>query len=590
MNIAITLSLLNLVISIIIFSMISKIYLLYGRGYLVWFLFGMAFIPIIFIYSIFEFFISSSYIIIAYPLFVIIMEIAIIVAERNLLLSIREREGEEYKILLREDIAMLRTFERIANYLIRRISTLIGIKNIEKTIEECIDKYAILSGIYINGNEKIITTAVEKNIDEISKDERIKTLIEAFSFFIDALIDLYAAFVPYTKIAEDIRKEIAKIDNKITIKWIMPFVILKTVIEPILRRCKIDELTEIRISVVIEGININKKGGIDIHEIYKYEYKEIIEKLIKFFHRCRYPLIRIFGEEINKEITTNFRLLPDNIKEEIYKLGFIRDLPRGILEEEKLTLMSRDRIIEELAERKRKLEEAYKRLSEAKLDRMKSNFINIIAHELRTPLTVIKTYADLLRYEKLGKLNKMQKDKLNKMIKNIEKLNELINDMLQIPSIDSKELELRRENFYIKDLIKDIVDELKEMAKEKKQKIKLSLNESMTNGDIKLIEKALKNVITNAIKYTYEGGKIEIKAGKEGAFTHVVIKDNGKGIDKNELDKIFEPFYTGEEGGVGLGLAIAKNIIESHGGRIWAESDIGKGTTFHILLKEAREK
>ncbi len=590
MSIIITLSLLNLIISIIILSMISKIYFLYGRKYLLWFLFGMTFIPIIFIYSIFEFFVSNSYIIIAYPLFVIIMEIAIIVAEKNLLLSIRGREGEEYKILLREDIAMLRTFERIANYLIGRISTLIGIKNIEKTIEECIDKYPVLSGLYINGNEKIITTAVERNVDEISHDKRIKTLIEAFSFFIDALIDLYAAFVPYTKIVEDIRKEMGKIDNKIIVKWIMPFVILKTVIEPILRRCKMDELTEIRISVVIEGININKKGGVEIHELYKYEYEEIIEKMIKFFNRCRYPLIRIFGEEINKEITDNFRLLPNNIKEEVYKLGFIRDLPRGILEEEKLTLMSRDRIIEELAERKRKLEEAYKRLSEAKLDRMKSNFINIIAHELRTPLTVIKTYTDLLRCGKLGKLNKMQKDKLDKMTKNIEKLNELINDMLQIPSIDSKELELRRENFYIKDAIKDIVDELKEMAKEKKQKIKLSLNKSMANGDIKLIEKALKNILTNAIKYTHEGGKIEIEEGKEGAFAHIVIKDNGKGIEKSELDKIFEPFYTGQEGGVGLGLAIAKNIVESHGGRIWAESDVGKGTAFHILLKEARKK
>ena len=590
MSIIITLSLLNLIISIIILSMISKIYFLYGRKYLLWFLFGMTFIPIIFIYSIFEFFVSNSYIIIAYPLFVIIMEIAIIVAEKNLLLSIRGREGEEYKILLREDIAMLRTFERIANYLIGRISTLIGIKNIEKTIEECIDKYPVLSGLYINGNEKIITTAVERNVDEISHDKRIKTLIEAFSFFIDALIDLYAAFVPYTKIVEDIRKEMGKIDNKIIVKWIMPFVILKTVIEPILRRCKMDELTEIRISVVIEGININKKGGVELHELYKYEYEEIIEKMIKFFNRCRYPLIRIFGEEINKEITDNFRLLPNNIKEEVYKLGFIRDLPRGILEEEKLTLMSRDRIIEELAERKRKLEEAYKRLSEAKLDRMKSNFINIIAHELRTPLTVIKTYTDLLRCGKLGKLNKMQKDKLDKMTKNIEKLNELINDMLQIPSIDSKELELRRENFYIKDAIKDIVDELKEMAKEKKQKIKLSLNKSMANGDIKLIEKALKNILTNAIKYTHEGGKIEIEEGKEGAFAHIVIKDNGKGIEKSELDKIFEPFYTGQEGGVGLGLAIAKNIVESHGGRIWAESDVGKGTAFHILLKEARKK
>jgi len=143
----------------------------------------------------------------------------------------------------------------------------------------------------------------------------------------------------------------------------------------------------------------------------------MIKKVIKFIERLHYILLRLFREEVDKELTKNFRLLPNNIKEEMYRAGVIKYLPSGILEEEKLTFMSREKLIEELAERKRKLEEAYKRLSEAKLDRMKANFINIIAHELRTPLTVIKTYIDLLLHEKMGRLNKMQKEK----IKNIAK-------------------------------------------------------------------------------------------------------------------------------------------------------------------------
>ena len=577
---------LNLAISLSIFYIVLRIYMAYHRSYLLWFASGMFLIAIIFIYSIIEFYFPFPYREYFYPLLVILIEIFMIVGEKKLLSSIKAEEGEEYKILLREDMMLLKTFERMANYLIRRISPLIGIKNVEKSIEECIEKYPLLAGLYVAGDEKLITTEIEKNIEKIDEEVRIKEMCKAFSYLIEKLIDMYAAFVPYSRVTEEMRALFARIDKKI-IKWIIPFAILKIVIEPILRKCKSDEIMQIRISVVIEGINITKNGGIEAHGLYEYNYDEIIEKLIKFIERLHYILARIYSN-IDNEITANFRMLPNNFKEEIYRLGLIRYLPKGILEEEKLTFMSREKLIEELAERQKKLEEAYKRLAEAKLDRMKANFINIIAHELRTPLTIIKTYIDLLLHEKLGKLNKLQKEKIKNIAKNIEKLEELINDMLHIPSIDQHEIELRKENFYIKDVIKDIVEDVKEMAKVKKQRIIVKVDKSMASGDVSLIEKALKNVISNSIKYTPPHGKIEITGKKEGGFVHIIVKDNGQGIKKEELEKIFEPFYTGEGGGVGLGLVITKNIIEAHGGKIWAESDgIGKGAKFHIILKEA---
>ena len=578
------LSFLNFILSMLILAVVFKIYDTYRRDYLLWFLVGMFLIPFIFLYSIIEYSIRIPRGELFYPITVIAIEIMMIIGEKKLLSSIKAEEGEEYKILLREDMMLLKTFERISNYLIARISPLIGLKNIEESMEECIEKYPILAGMYITADERISTYGIEKNMERIGEEERIKELSEAFSFFIERLIDMYAAFVPYEKIAEDLRKIFSRVDPKIT-RWFTPFAILKIVIEPILRKCKPDELTEIRISVVIEGIKITKNASIELHELYQYDMQEIMDKIIKFVERLHYILLRIFREEIDRELTKNFRLLPNNIKEDLYKMGLIKYLPSGILEEEKLTLMSREKLIEELAERKRKLEEAYKRLAEAKLDRMKANFINIIAHELRTPLTVIKTYTDLLLHEKMGKLNKMQKEKIRSIAKNVKKLEELINDMLHIPSIDQQELELRKENFYIKDVIRNIVDELKEMAKEKKQRISINVDDSMVNGDINLIERALKNVVSNSIKYTQEKGKIEIEATKEGRNVHIKIKDNGRGIKKEELEKIFEPFYTSSEGGVGLGLAIAKSIIEGHGGEIWAESELGKGTTFHILLR-----
>ncbi len=583
MNYAILLSILDSVIALLIFIFGLKIYMEYKRKYLMWFLVGFVFFPLIFIYSIMEYYLSTMCAVLVYPIFVIIIEIFIILAEKNLLISIKKEEIEEYKILVREDIAILRVFERMANYLIRRLIPLVGRKSIEDIIEECSYTHDIISGVILSPKDTLDTSIIEEKIGDVT----ISDLLEAFTFLVEKIIDIYAALVPYEKIAEDIRKMIGEIENKKIIKWLVPFAVMKTVVEPVLRKCKPDELSWIRLSVSITGININRNGGIEMHEIYSYDYEEILDKITRFFSRAHFPLTRLLGVEVNKEITRNFRLLPDNVKEELYRTGFIKSLPRGILEEERITLMSRDKLVEELAERKKRLEEAYRRLSQAKLDRMKSNFIDMIAHELKTPLTVIKTYTELLRHEKLGELNEMQKDKLEKMAKNIERMNELINDMLQIPSIDAKELELRKENFYIKDVIEDIVNELREIAEEKKQKIELNLDKSMVTGDRTLIERAIKNIVSNAIKYTPEGGKIAIESRKGRGYVHIKIKDTGKGIKKSDIEKIFEPFYS-RHGGAGLGLAIAKNIVESHGGKIWAESEYGKGAVFHIKFKLAR--
>ncbi len=583
MNYAIILSVIDSLIAIIIFIFGLKIYMAYKRKYLMWFLFGFIFFPLIFIYSIPEYYFSSIYAVMVYPISVIIVEISIILAEKNLLISIKREETEEYKILVREDIAILRVFERMVNYLIRRLIPLVGRKSIEDIIEECSYDHDIISGLILSQNDTLDTSIIEERIGETKLPE----LLKAFTYLVEKIIDIYAALVPYKKIAEDLRRIIAEVENKKIIKWLVPFAIMKTVVEPVLRKCKPDELSWIRLSVSITGININKNGGVEMHDIYSYEYEEIMDKINRFFSRTHFPLTRLLGVEINNELTENFRLLPENIKEELYRTGFIKSLPRGVLEEEKITLMSRDKLVEELAERKKRLEEAYRRLSQAKLDRMKSNFIDMIAHELKTPLTVIKTYTDLLRYEKLGKLNEMQRDKLEKMAKNIERMNELINDMLQIPSIDAKELELRKENFYIKDVIEDIVKELREIANEKNQKIELKLDKSMVTGDRMLIGRAIKNIVSNAVKYSPEGGKIRIESKGKRGYVHIKIEDNGKGIRKKDIEKIFEPFYS-LHGGAGLGLAIAKNIVESHGGKIWAESEYGKGATFHIKLKMAR--
>lgn len=570
--------LINAILSIFILSIAFKVYNIYRRKYLFWFLISLIIITFIFIYSPIEMLYLNQYAIIFYPVAIILAEITIIMAEKELLTSLKIEKGEEYKFLIREDIALIRAYQKLINHFIRRIAPFIGVKSIENLLDECIEKYPILAGCYIGIDEKLITKAVEENINVIREEGKEK-ICEAFTYLLSKLIDLHSAFVPYDEIADELRKEIGKIERRLT-KYFIYFALFKLVIEPILRKCKAEELKAVRISIDIKGIYINKRGGLEIHQLYYYDDSEKEKKFLNFLHR----LSTILGKK--EEITNNFRNLPPNIKEEIYKHEFMSKLPKGIMEEEKIALASKEKLIEELVEKKRKLEEAYMRLAEAKLDRMKSRFIDIVAHELKTPLTAIKTYNELLLKEKLGKLNKLQKEKLEKMAKSIERLTNLVDDMLQIPSIDRKELELRKEKFYAKDLFEKMLGEIEEISAEKKQIIETEIDEKATIfGDQKLIEKAIKNILINAVKYTPAGGKIRIRVSRNASFSHIQISDTGKGIRKEELEKIFEPFYTGEGGGVGLGLAIAKNIVESHGGKIWAESMVGKGSTFHIVLR-----
>ena len=576
----------NLLLSIIILLISINIYTVYRRKYILWFVFALFLLPVLFIYAIFEsLYLKNIWGVLFYPLIIIIAEIAVIMAQKNLLSSLKAEEGEEYRLLLREDIALIRAFGKLANYFIGRISLLVGIKSVEEILDECIEEYPILAGCYIGVDEKLNTEAMEAGMGEVVEG-RMEEICEAFSYLIIKLIDLYAAMVPYGEIVDDMVKAIGRIDKKIA-RYFMPFILFKIILEPFLREAKGDELRALRLSADIKGIYIGRKGEIKYHWIYRFEEEEREEKFVELLR----IILAIFenSEEIKKEITESFRKLPENVKENIYRYEFIKKLPKGILDEEKIVLMSKERLIEELIDRQKKLEEAYERLAEAKLDKMKSSFIDIIAHEIKTPLTAIKTYVDLMRKEKLGKLTKLQKEKLEKVAKNIEKMTKLIDDMLQIPTIDAKELELRKELFEVKDIMEKIIDDTKEMAREKKQKISVDVEPALTVfGDKNLIEKAIKNIVTNAIKYTPEKGKISIKAMREGNYAHIQISDTGKGIEKSELEKIFEPFYS-RGGGAGLGLAIAKNVVESHGGKIWAESVVGKGSTFHIVLRRKRE-
>lgn len=241
----------------------------------------------------------------------------------------------------------------------------------------------------------------------------------------------------------------------------------------------------------------------------------------------------------------------------------------------------------ELSEKVKELEKAQEELKT--LDKMKSDFLEMAAHELRTPIVAIKIYTNLIMDEKLGRINKKQKEKIGDVSKNIEQLTKIINGMIDVSRIESGKLDIRKRYISIPELVKMVVDDMKPMADEKGQMIIMDMPESLPNitVDVDLVSKVFMNLLTNAVKYTHENGMIVVKAYDEEKNVHVTVQDEGVGIPEKELGKIFDKFYTGsssEHKGIGLGLTIVKGIVEGHNGKTWAESIVGKGSTFHVLL------
>ncbi|MBU4189616.1 MAG: HAMP domain-containing protein, partial [Candidatus Thermoplasmatota archaeon] len=234
----------------------------------------------------------------------------------------------------------------------------------------------------------------------------------------------------------------------------------------------------------------------------------------------------------------------------------------------------------ELSEKVKELEKAQKELKT--LDKMKSDFLEMAAHELRTPIVAIKIYMDLIVDEKLGRINKKQKEKIGIVSKNIGRLTKIINEMIDVSRIESEKLDIRKRYISISEVMKMVVDDVKTMADEKGQRIVMDMPDSLPNiaVDADLVSKVFMNLLTNAVKYTPEKRRITVKAYDEEKNIHVTVEDEGVGIPEKELGEIFDKFYTGSSSGhkgIGLGLAIVKGIVEGHNGKIWAESIVGKG-------------
>ncbi len=231
------------------------------------------------------------------------------------------------------------------------------------------------------------------------------------------------------------------------------------------------------------------------------------------------------------------------------------------------------------------------------LDRLKSEFITIASHELRTPLVTIKGYLELLLNGLLGKLNDKQMKGLNLSNNNLERLIKLVDDIIIIAEIERGEESLYKEIFDINSLIPVLEAETKEYIEKRNQRLNIDLYPQPLEiyGDKDKIKSALMNILMNAIRFTQDNGRITLSTESDENTIIVAVTDNGIGIPQEEIPKIFEKFYEIQKssyhksgtyeflsGGAGLGLPIAKAIVELHFGFIEVESEVKKGSKFYI--------
>jgi signal transduction histidine kinase len=221
----------------------------------------------------------------------------------------------------------------------------------------------------------------------------------------------------------------------------------------------------------------------------------------------------------------------------------------------------------------------------------KSDFLANMSHELRTPLNAIIGFSQVLREGMVGEVSKKQVEYLDDILSSGNHLLALINDVLDLSKVEAGQVELQVAPFSLQDALERGVSMIREQATTEGVQVTLHTNGGLdvVSGDERRIRQVIFNLLSNAVKFTPEGGQVDVSATRVNGEMRVSVADSGPGIAAEDLNRIFEEFQQTEAGaqqreGTGLGLALSKRFVEMHGGRIWCESEVGKGSTFEFTL------
>ena len=241
------------------------------------------------------------------------------------------------------------------------------------------------------------------------------------------------------------------------------------------------------------------------------------------------------------------------------------------------------------------LEHAHEQLKQ--LDRFKSQFFANITHELKTPLAMILSPLELMIGGDMGRVGEEQAASLSSMFRNGMKLLKLIQDLLDLSKLEESRIRLKIAEHDVTEYLRSLVGQTQPLTQRKNIEMTFTASAplSLVWCDLDRLERVFINLLSNAAKFTAPGGHIRVEMEDQESTVHITVADDGPGFPADKADKVFERFYqvdmggTRKYGGTGIGLALAKELVELHGGRIWAESDVGKGATFHVLLVKDRD-
>jgi len=227
---------------------------------------------------------------------------------------------------------------------------------------------------------------------------------------------------------------------------------------------------------------------------------------------------------------------------------------------------------------------------------LKSEFVSTVSHDLRSPLTLMRGYATML--EMAGSLNDQQKNYAKMIVHGVDNMAKLVNNLLDLGRIDFG-VGLQVESSPVLDVLERVTGSLQMQAKEKQISLGVEIPKDMPNviqADQALLHQALYNLVENALKYTPEGGEVTVHLQTSASALTFAVQDSGIGIPKSDMPRLFEKFYRGTnrealaERGTGLGLAIVQSIAERHGGKVWVESELGKGSIFYLQIPVTQPK
>ncbi|MCX6664433.1 MAG: ATP-binding protein [Euryarchaeota archaeon] len=364
-------------------------------------------------------------------------------------------------------------------------------------------------------------------------------------------------------------------------------------------------------------------AGVVINNLDRLYEKNRLSPVLKEFSLLILLLVDLYAgftssEYANERLTESYRVVKRQYGDTSIIFNILKTMPVGVLEGEKLVALNRDELEEKVKERtielvntnkelqieikERKSVEEKLRRSQTKIeqqniqlkkaDRIKTDFLNVTSHELRTPMSSIKGYTQMISKQILGQINDEQKKALDVILRNTNRLDALIQDILDVSRLESGTMKFVVVQTDVKNMILETVETIKPFANIKNMEITTKFKDNLPklNIDKERIKQVLTNILNNAIKFSTDGSAINIFATNKKEGILFEIQDFGRGIPRNELKKVFNIFYqvdSGEDrkyGGVGLGLPISRGIVLAHGGKIWVKSKMNEGSTFSFTL------